>query len=153
MMRNSLAAVRCWFGDAETGPSDTGADANFCANIVGACGQAIGEPNMMKRAVLPSLAAIAVALGAFVATAQEVPKLDVGPLCAAQAKASKDLADACRADEKKAQDELVRRWAEFAAADKARCSGMVRSVAGAQSYVELLTCLQIALDVKSLPKQ
>lgn len=108
---------------------------------------------MMKPAMLPSLAAIAVALYAVAAVAQEVPKLDVTPLCRAQAKASQDLADACLADEKKAQDELVRRWAQFASADKARCTGMAKSIAGAQSYVELLTCLQIALDVKSLPKQ
>jgi hypothetical protein len=108
---------------------------------------------MMKRAMLPSLAAIAVALSASVAVAQEVPTLDVVPLCRAQAKASQDLADACLADEKKARDELVRRWAQFASADKARCTGMAKSIAGAQSYVELLTCLQIALDVKGLPKQ
>ncbi len=30
---------------------------------------------------------------------------------------------------------------------------MAKSIAGAQSYVELLTCLQIAVDVKGLPKQ
>jgi hypothetical protein len=30
---------------------------------------------------------------------------------------------------------------------------MAKSVAGAQSYVELLTCLQIAVDVKGLPKE
>jgi hypothetical protein len=29
---------------------------------------------------------------------------------------------------------------------------MVGDVAGLQSYVELLTCLQMAKDVKSLPK-
>ena len=58
---------------------------------------------MMKRAILPSLAAVALALGAFVAAAQEVPTLDVAPLCRAQAKAAQDLADACLADEKKAQ--------------------------------------------------
>ena len=108
---------------------------------------------MMKRTALPFLAAVAVALCASVAAAQEVPTLDVAPLCRAQAKASQDLADACLADEKKARDELVRRWAQFAAADKTRCTGMVKSTAGAQSYVELLTCLQIALDVKGLPKQ
>ena len=108
---------------------------------------------MMKRTALPSLVAVALSLGASAAVAQEVPKLDVAPLCRAQAKASQDLADACLADEKKAQEELVRRWAQFAAADKVRCTGMAKSIAGAQSYVELLTCLQIALDVKSLPKQ
>jgi hypothetical protein len=108
---------------------------------------------MMKRTILPSLTAVALALGVSVAAAQEVPTLDVNPLCRAQAKASQDLADACLADEKKARDELVRRWAEFAAASKTRCTGMATSVAGAQSYVELLTCLQIAVDVKGLPKQ
>ena len=72
------------------------------------------KPNMMKRTMLPSLAAAALSLGASVAAAQEVPTLDVAPLCRAQAKASQDLADACLADEKKARDELVRRWAQFA---------------------------------------
>ena len=87
---------------------------------------------MIKRAILPSLAAAALSLGVSVAAAQEVPTLDVNPLCRAQAKASQDLADACLADEKKARDELVRRWAEFAAADKTRCTGMVKSIAGAR---------------------
>ena len=108
---------------------------------------------MMKRAMLPSLAAIAVALSASVAAAQEVPTLDVTPLCRAQAKASQDLADACLADEKKARDDLVRRWAQFSADSRARCTGIAKSIAGAQSYVELITCLQMAIDVKGLPKQ
>jgi hypothetical protein len=30
---------------------------------------------------------------------------------------------------------------------------MVTDLVGSQSYVELLTCLQMARDVKSLPKQ
>ena len=108
---------------------------------------------MMKRTVLPSLAAVAVALGASVAAAQEVPTLDVGPLCRAQAKAAQELADACLADEKKAREDLVRQWAQFAPDSRARCTGIATSIAGAQSYVELLTCLQIAKDVKGLPKQ
>jgi hypothetical protein len=108
---------------------------------------------MMTRTILPSLTAVALSLGAPVAAAQEVPTLDVAPLCRAQAKAAQDLGDACLADEKKAREELVRQWAQFAPASKARCTGMAKSVAGAQSYVELLTCLQIAVDVKGLPKE
>jgi hypothetical protein len=108
---------------------------------------------MIKPTMLPSLVAVALSLGASVAAAQEVPTLDVAPLCRAQAKAAQDLGDACLADEKRARDELVRRWAEFAPASRTRCTGMVKSIAGAQSYVELLTCLQIAVDVKDLPKQ
>ena len=103
--------------------------------------------------MLPSLAAIAVALSATVAVAQELPTLDVAPLCRAQAKASQDLADACLADEKKARDDLVRQWAQFSPDSRARCTGIAKSIAGAQSYVELITCLQMAKDVKGLPKQ
>jgi len=108
---------------------------------------------MMKGTVLPSLAAAALALGAFAAAAQEVPTLDVGSLCRAQAKAAQDLGDACLADEKRARNDLVRQWAQFSPDSRARCTGIAKSIAGAQSYVELLTCLQIAKDVKSLPKQ
>ena len=50
-------------------------------------------------------------------------------------------------------EELVRQWAQFAPASKTRCTGIAKSIAGAQSYVELLTCLQMANDVKGLPKQ
>ena len=107
----------------------------------------------MMRAMLPPLTALALALGVSVAAAQEVPTLDVAPLCRAQAKAAQDLGDACLADEKKAREELVRQWAQFSPDSRARCTGIAKSIAGAQSYVELITCLQMAKDVKGLPKQ
>ena len=107
----------------------------------------------MMRAMLPSLAAVALSLGASVAAAQEMPTLDVAPLCRAQAKAAQDLADACLADEKKAREDLVRQWAQFDPSSRTRCTETARSIAGDQSYVELLTCLQMAKDVKSLPKE
>ena len=108
---------------------------------------------MMKHAILSSVAAVALALHSVVAAAQEVPTLDVGTLCRAQAKAAKALADTCLADEKRAREDLVRQWTQFSPDSRERCSGIAKSIAGAQSYVELLTCLQIAKDVKSLPKQ
>jgi hypothetical protein len=108
---------------------------------------------MMTRTMLSSLTAVALALGAFVAVAQELPTLDVAPLCRAQAKAAQDLGDACLADEKRAREELVRQWAQFSPDSRARCTGIAKSIAGAQSYVELITCLQMAKDVKGLPKE
>jgi hypothetical protein len=108
---------------------------------------------MMKRTMLPSLAAVALSFGASVAVAQEVPTLDVSRLCRAEGKAAPELADACMADEKKAREDLVRQWAQFGPDSRASCTGTARSIAGAQSYVELLTCLQMAKDVKSLPKE
>ena len=108
---------------------------------------------MTKRAMLPSLTAVAFALHAFGAAAQDVPTLDVGSLCRAEGKAAPDFAESCMADEKKAREDLVRQWAQFAPDSRARCTAVAKSIAGAQSYVELLTCLQMAKDVKSLPKQ
>ena len=60
---------------------------------------------------------------------------------------------ACMADQIKARDDLVRQWAQFAPDSRARCTQMVTGIAGMESYVELLTCLQMAKDVKNLPKQ
>jgi hypothetical protein len=109
---------------------------------------------MMKREMLlPLCAAVVVALCASVAMAQVVPTFDVGPQCRAQAKAAPELGQACLSDEKKAREDLVRLWAKFAPADRTRCTELSNSVPGVQSYVELLTCLQIANDVKGLPKQ
>jgi len=51
----------------------------------------------------------------------------------------------CLADERGAQDELAKRWTQFPAAERVRCSTL--SGIGYQSYVELLTCLEMAADV------
>jgi hypothetical protein len=58
----------------------------------------------------------------------------------------------CLADEQRAKDVLVGQWAQFAPESRATCTKMVNDGAGAQSYVELLSCLQDAKDVKTLPK-
>jgi len=97
--------------------------------------------------------AVALALSAIGAAAQVVPTFDVGQQCRAQAKAAPELAESCLADEKKAREDLVRQWAQFAPASRAKCTEMSVSIAGIQSYVELLTCLQIDRDVKNLPKR
>ena len=107
----------------------------------------------MKSTILPSVVAVALALSAIGAAAQVVPTFDVGSQCRSEAKAAPGLAESCLADEKKAREDLVRQWAQFAPASKAKCIEMSNSVAGIQSYVELLTCLQIDRDVKNLPKR
>ena len=44
------------------------------------------------------------------------------------------------ADQNSAREDLVRQWAQFAPDSRARCTAMATSIAGAESYVELLTC-------------
>ena len=108
---------------------------------------------MMKRTILPLLAAGTLALHTFAAVADEVPTLNVGALCRAEAKEAPEFSKACMADQNRAREDLVRQWAQFAPDSRARCTAMATSIAGAESYVELLTCLQMARDVKNLPKE
>jgi len=108
---------------------------------------------MTKNANWLTLTAIAVALNANAASAQNLPTFDVGPLCRAEAKAAPELSQTCLQAQKSAQEDLARQWAQFPAADKAGCIRLVNNIAGMQSYVELLTCLQMKQDVRNLPKQ
>ena len=77
--------------------------------------------------------------------ADEVPNLDVRPGCQAA-----DIADmsqqTCLEDERAARDDLMKEWGQFPAQDKAMCTDQSRNYH--PSYVELLTCLEIARDAK-----
>lgn len=107
----------------------------------------------MTHMISPGLVAAAVALQAFVAMADEVPTLNASALCRAEGKAAPELAQSCMADEKQARENLVRQWAQFEPDSRARCTRISTGDASNQSYVELLTCLQMARDVKNLPKE
>ena len=99
--------------------------------------------------VLPVLLASA----PFAVAASEVPKLDIGPSCRAAATAGISVdrsEDACRRDEQQARDELKRKWPGFAAVERARCTSLSHR-GGSPSYVELLTCLEVAKQANNLP--
>jgi hypothetical protein len=49
----------------------------------------------------------------------------------------------CAKDEIDAKNELDKRWPQFGASDKQTCVGE-SSIGGDQSYVELLTCLEMS---------
>jgi len=78
--------------------------------------------------------------------ADQVPNFDVGPSCQAT-----DMADTsqqiCLGDERAARDDLVKEWGQFSARDKVVCTDETENYH--PSYVELLTCLQIARDAKN----
>jgi hypothetical protein len=81
------------------------------------------------------------------AVAHDFPKRDVGPNCRSASNQQR-----CMADEQEARGQLVREWGQIAAGDKTSCTQTVTDIAGAQSYVELLTCLEMARDVRKLPE-
>ncbi|WFU82421.1 hypothetical protein QA645_06660 [Bradyrhizobium sp. CIAT3101] len=77
------------------------------------------------------------------AAADRIPAFDIVRNCSAEvAVVGTEIAD-CAKDETDAKDELDRRWPEFDASNKKTC--VAESTNGdAQSYVELLTCLEMS---------
>ena len=110
---------------------------------------------MTKLSMLLSLAAMALGSQVTVSVADDVPTFDVRATCRAESQGDPGAGNvaACMADEQKARETLVSQWAQFAPASKARCMQTATDISGVRSYVELLTCLQIAKNVKSLPKE
>ena len=88
----------------------------------------------------------------------DVPKLNVEQVCEGIAKqGGVTFHDPAIAQEKKncldseqaIRDELVKQWSGFSPADKTHCVN--ESVMGGESsYTELLTCLEMARDVRAM---
>jgi hypothetical protein len=104
------------------------------------------------------LVAFAVA-GGGLAHADGVPDLNVDPVChgiAAQAsspgeRGAPDLAfSECVKNEGTVRQQLIGEWSTFVPADKANCIGSEQSAL--PSYTDLLTCLEMARDVRQLNK-
>jgi hypothetical protein len=80
------------------------------------------------------------------------PTLQVGPSCEAAGRGGVVLGrnkEACLADESDAQNTLKQNWSKYPATDKTICSGMT-TAGGPASYVELVSCLEILRDAKSI---
>lgn len=99
-------------------------------------------------------------LGAHLATpvADNVPVLDIQPVCQGIAQqggssfhdteVAKQKRD-CLESEKQVREELVKQWSTFSSADKRACI-QEATMGGDSSYTELLTCLEMARDVRNL---
>jgi hypothetical protein len=55
----------------------------------------------------------------------------------------------CLDSEHATRDELVKQWSSFSGADKTACTNEA-TMGGDSSYTELLTCLEMARDVRAL---
>ena len=106
---------------------------------------------MVRLALLFLAAAMTLGLQPMVAFADEVPTYDVRATCRAEAQdvASFGTAATCMTQEQKARETLVSQWGQFAPESRTTC--MEAQAGFSPSYVELLTCLQIAKEVKGLP--
>jgi len=111
------------------------------------CRQAFQEEAM----IAPTLLALAFGSHLLITVADGVPDFDTAPGCRAAVTVMPGSFEACMNDEKDARAQLTSLWSQFTAADRATCS-QNEAVGGTPSYVELLTCLQIARDAQSLPE-
>jgi hypothetical protein len=111
--------------------------------------------------ILPKALALGVQLLMPVAAGDGVPNLNVEQVCDGIAKQGgvtfRDPAIAqekknCLDSEQGIRDELVKQWSSFSANDRTHCVN--ESVMGGDSsYTELLTCLEMARDVRAMREQ
>ena len=84
------------------------------------------------------------------AAAGDIPKLDIAETCRTSTDTGASARD-CLGDENRAREQLAKEWGQFAQVDKKHCT-QLSSMKGFQSYVELITCLEMANDAKALPR-
>lgn len=82
-----------------------------------------------------------------------MPDINPEPACRAAAMRAVPVGDTeiCLRKESEARHELIRKWDLFSDADKATCIPL-HTAGGAPTYTELLTCLEIMRDARSLPE-
>lgn len=89
-----------------------------------------------------------------VLAADSVPKFDLERSCRAAAVSGLPGRDSasCQRDEQDARSKLENNWSQYSLAQRNHCDGLV-TTGGAPSYVELLTCLEMAKETKQLPEE
>jgi hypothetical protein len=92
-----------------------------------------------------------------VMVADNVPRFDIARGCRLDNAASSGLAEEqplkkCISDEQQARQQLQTQWSQFTRSDKATCTAETNND-DTPSYVELLTCLQEANEVRGQSKK
>jgi hypothetical protein len=85
-----------------------------------------------------------------VAVSDTVPNFDVAKECRFEGGSTADI-DRCHQDETTALEQLKANWAQFTGVDKSTCHSLA-TVGGFASYVELLTCLEMAREANNTDK-
>ena len=106
----------------------------------------VSNREIKMRTSLFAIAAIVAASSAIdqARAADRIPAFDIVQNCNAEvANVGTEKVAGCTKDETDARNELDRSWSQFGASNKQGCVGE-SSIGGAQSYVELLTCLEMS---------
>jgi hypothetical protein len=133
-------------------PSAIGDVGVYWAPCISRAEAVAGHNEETMRAIAITIALIGAGIAAPAAIAQQVPNLDVGPSCEAAARGAIIIGrdkQACLGDENAAKDTLQKSWSKYNSADKTQCVGLARQ-GGPPSYVELLSCLEVMRDSKTI---
>ena len=104
----------------------------------------------MKCTIIFSLCVGALGVQLTAASAIEMPEFNITAICRAGSGQVITFAE-CTRGEQEARDQLAKQWAQLGQSDATSCVQDVKSVRGSESYVELLTCLQIAKNKTARP--
>jgi hypothetical protein len=109
----------------------------------------------MLRAFVATVLAV-LCLSGLSARSDDIPTLDVNPVChgiAMQGELEAGLQQTsfqqCVQSEQATRDEIKKQWSSFSTADKTHCVALAKT-GGESSYTELLTCMEMARDVRKL---
>ena len=103
---------------------------------------------------MPALLPIILTASHIVLVADAVPKFNVEQTCRRAGEVSVSLgrsAGDCKRDEDDAHGKLQQDWAQYSPAQRTSCVRF-SSLGSSPSYVELLTCLEMAKQAKELPE-
>jgi hypothetical protein len=110
----------------------------------------------MRAFVATVLAALC--LSGLSARSDDVPILDVNPVChgiAMQGELEAGLQQTsfqqCVQSEQDTREQLKKQWSTFTTSDKTDCVALAKT-GGESSYTELITCMEMARDVRELHK-
>ena len=109
---------------------------------------------MLRAFVATVLAALC--LSGLSARSDDIPTLDVNPVChgiAMQGELEAGLQQTsfqqCVQSEQAVREDAKKEWSTFSTADKSHCVALAKT-GGESSYTELLTCMEMARDVRKL---
>lgn len=86
-------------------------------------------------------------IASHVGLANRVPNFNIAPTC----RFDLSSRDTCRGEEQQARRQLQKQWYRFSRDERSSCVQSTE-LGGYPSYVELLTCLQMAKEARALPR-
>jgi hypothetical protein len=110
----------------------------------------------MRSYFVPAIAVAMIMSGILSARSDDIPTLDVRPVCRGIASQSalevglqQTSFEQCVQSEQAVREEVKKEWSTFSAADKQHCVALAKT-GGESSYTELITCMEMARDVRAL---